>query len=150
MLVKFSKLTPTAIIPTCENPAENAGYDFYADIENPIEVKWGLSTIIPTSIAWEPMTDPSWRAVLKIFSRSGLGIKHGIECSNAGVIDDGYRGNIMIKMYNLSEKDYEIKPGDRIAQGIIYLIPRVVIVEEDYGKLSDSTRGTNGFGSSGR
>jgi dUTP pyrophosphatase len=82
----------------------------------------------------------------RIAPRSGLAAKHGID-TLAGVIDADYRGPVKVLLANLSDVDFQIKEGDRIAQLIIERIytPEVAVVE----KLSDSVRGAGGFGSTG-
>ncbi|KAF1999387.1 dUTP diphosphatase, partial [Amniculicola lignicola CBS 123094] len=82
----------------------------------------------------------------RIAPRSGLAAKHGID-TLAGVIDADYRGQVGVILANLSETDFEIKVGDRIAQLIVekILMPEVVVVE----KLEESVRGAGGFGSTG-
>ena len=80
-------------------------------------------------------------------SKSGLNINHGIV--SEGVIDAGYTGSIVAKLYNLSDKYYHIKAGDKITQLVILPIlenPQLILVE----KLSDTERGDGGFGSTGR
>lgn len=80
-------------------------------------------------------------------SKSGLNVKHGIICE--GVIDAGYTGSIVAKLYNLSDTDYEIKAGDKITQLVILPIvhnPALMLVD----KLEDTERGNGGFGSTGR
>ena len=64
-----------------------------------------------------------------------------------GIIDNGYRGDAGIKLYNLTDKDYEGKAGDRIAQFVVY-VNHSTTVEE--GVANDTTRGEKGFGSSGK
>ncbi|GAX14363.1 dUTP pyrophosphatase [Fistulifera solaris] len=82
----------------------------------------------------------------RIAPRSGLALKHGIDVG-AGVIDADYRGPVGILLFNLSDKDFEIKRGDRIAQLILeqIVIPEIQEVED----LSETTRGAGGFGSTG-
>ena len=79
-------------------------------------------------------------------SKSGLNVKNGI--TGEGVIDAGYTGSIVVKLYNNSGYPYEIKTGDKITQLVILPIvtPELELVES----LSESDRGSNGFGSSGR
>lgn len=80
-------------------------------------------------------------------SKSGLNVKHGIV--SEGVIDAGYTGSIVAKLYNLSDTDYYIKAGDKITQLVILPIidnPALILVE----KLGDTERGDGGFGSTGR
>ena len=82
----------------------------------------------------------------EVRSRSGLFKKHGI--LTTGTIDVGYTGSIGVTLHNSSEVDYEVKRGDKIAQLVItpILTPEVVVVDS----LSESDRGSCGFGSSGR
>lgn len=79
-------------------------------------------------------------------SKSGLNVKHGI--TSEGVIDVGYTGSIMVKLYNHSDKDYRICRGDKISQLVIMpiLTPDLELVDE----LEETERGANGFGSTGR
>ena len=80
----------------------------------------------------------------RIASRSGLAVKHHVDCV-AGVVDADYRGNVCVVLCNSGDKDFEVRIGDRIAQLILERICMVpaVIVEE----LSDTARGVGGFGS---
>ncbi|KAF2187062.1 dUTP diphosphatase [Zopfia rhizophila CBS 207.26] len=82
----------------------------------------------------------------RVAPRSGLAAKHGID-TMAGVIDADYRGQVGVILANLSDEDFEIKVGDRIAQLIVekIVMPEVVVVE----KLEESVRGAGGFGSTG-
>lgn len=83
-----------------------------------------------------------------VHPRSGLALKHGITVLNApGTVDAGYRGEIMVTLLNTSNEDFTIEVGDRIAQLVIQEVyrARFVLVEE----LPASSRGNNGFGSSG-
>ena len=83
----------------------------------------------------------------KIESKSGLNTKYGI-VSLGGVIDEGYTGSIVVKIYNMSESGYLFDKGDKIAQLIIqpYLAPEL----EQVKKLEKTDRGDAGFGSTGR
>jgi dUTP pyrophosphatase len=78
--------------------------------------------------------------------RSGLGFKHGI-IPHPGIIDQGYRGDAGIKLYNFTDKDYEVKAGDRIAQFVVYKNYNIEVYE---GDIIKSKRGESGFGSSGK
>ena len=85
----------------------------------------------------------------QIRPRSGLALKHSLMLTNSpGTIDAGYRGEVGVIMYNAGEKDFEIKRGDRIAQMVIAKLPEVKLVEAL--ELSESGRGTGGFGSTGK
>jgi dUTP pyrophosphatase len=79
-------------------------------------------------------------------SKSGLNVKHGI--TSEGVIDVGYTGSIVVKLYNHSDKAYGFKAGDKISQLVIMpiLTPTFELVDE----FAETERGSNGFGSSGR
>ena len=81
-----------------------------------------------------------------IISKSGLNVNHDI--TSTGLIDEGYTGAIKVKLYNHSEKEYDVKRGDKISQLVIvpYLAEGLEIVD----KLEDTDRGSNGFGSTGR
>jgi dUTP pyrophosphatase len=82
----------------------------------------------------------------RIEGRSGLGFKNSIQ-PHLGVIDNGYRGDLAVKLYNFHEtKDLNVQPGDRIAQIVVYpLIQPEFKFADD---VSESTRGDKGFGSS--
>lgn len=79
-------------------------------------------------------------------SKSGLNVKHGIV--SEGVIDAGYTGSIVVKLYNHSDTDYAFKAGDKITQLVI--LPVVIPYLELVSKLGDTERGDGGFGSTGR
>lgn len=151
MKLLFKKLDPRATIPAFGGgDGLNAGLDLYACLpahKQWVEIPIGGSAIIPTGIAWEPISGS--RCAMIIQSRSGLGVTHGIECSNAGVVDSTYRGGIMLKLYNHGNAAYIINHGDRIAQGIVYLLPDIAGIEE-VDELEPSVRGVAGFGSTGR
>jgi dUTP pyrophosphatase len=83
-----------------------------------------------------------------VHPRSGLATKHGITVLNApGTVDAGYRGELMVTLINTSDEDFEISVGDRIAQLLIQEVYRARFVSVD--TLPESSRGANGFGSSG-
>lgn len=79
-------------------------------------------------------------------SKSGLNVKNGILCE--GVIDSGYTGSIVAKLYNHSREEKVFEKGDKITQIVILPIPNVEMELVD--KLEDTERGSEGFGSSGR
>jgi dUTP pyrophosphatase len=142
--IGFKRLLPEAILPTKAHVLD-AGFDFYA-IED-VSISPDFTAICRTGIAWDPMDDLHKCYYLQMKSRSGMAFRRGIECTNAGVIDHGYRGEIMIKLYNNGCEQFEIKAGDRIAQGIVHVIPTCECVE--IKDISSSDRGNKGFGSTG-
>lgn len=81
-----------------------------------------------------------------LWSRSGLAIKHGIEVG-AGCIDASYRGEVIVKLYNHSDQDFDVTIGDKIAQ--LLTIPVNLAFYEEVDDLDDTDRGQNGFGSTG-
>lgn len=86
--------------------------------------------------------------VMLIYSRSGHGFNYGVRLVNAvGVIDADYRGEVAVKLRNDSPLRFNVKAGDRIAQAMIVPVPVVNIVEAD--SLTDTARGSGGFGSTG-
>jgi dUTP pyrophosphatase len=81
-----------------------------------------------------------------VWPRSGLALKHGID-TLAGVIDSDYRGEVKVVLVNHGVEPFRIEAGDRIAQLLVQRVERVTFVAD--GALSDTARGTGGFGSSG-
>ena len=146
--MKIKLLSPNAKLPTLGSPFA-AGYDLYAAKACAIEP--GQSVRVPTDISIE-IPDGFWGG---IYARSGMAVKRGLRPANAvGVIDSDYRGNIMVALYNDSDIIQEISAGDRIAQLIFH--QRVSITPDPNGEiwqvvdeLSDTERGSGGFGSTG-
>ena len=142
--LKIKKLRDTAEIPE-RKTSGSAGYDLCACITASLTIEPGESVMIPTGIAAEI---PQGLAGM-IFTRSGLGIKHGIAVSNGvGVIDCDYRGEIHVGLRNFSKNPYTIEPSERIAQ--LILLPIAVLEIEECGELSSTDRGEGGFGSTGK
>ena len=142
-ILKIKKLREEAVLPERKTPG-SAGYDLCACIAGDFTIEPGELVILPTGLAAEI---PEGCAGM-IFTRSGLGVKHGIAVSNGvGVIDSDYRGEIHVGLRNNSQIAYTISPGERIAQLIVMpvCLPEVVEIEE----LSETERGTGGFGSTG-
>ncbi len=117
-------------------------YDIYGIEGTTIPAK--CSAIIPTGIKVGYITPGFW---FKIEARSGLSFKHGI-IPHPGVIDNQYRGDTGVKLYNLSDKDYVVEPGERIAQIAVY--PLVDFAVDWIETAEETERGENGFGSSGK
>lgn len=137
-------LTETAQVPTRATEG-SAGYDLRADLDAPRTLKKGEIFACPTGIAIEL---PDKNHVAVVCARSGLAIKRGITLANAvGIIDSDYRGEIKVGLINLGGEDFEICPGERIAQLLIMPVetPELCPVEE----ISETERGSGGFGSTG-
>jgi dUTP pyrophosphatase len=144
MIVCFKRITTTAMLPTRSFDTD-AGIDFYADEDLVIEPY--SRSIVETGLIWEPRELPSiWNIYMKIQERSGLALKNGIEVLG-GTIDEQYRGEIKIILYNSTIYPFSIKNGDKIAQGVVYYIPKFDIEEVD--DISQTARGAGGFGSTG-
>ncbi len=137
-MLKVKRLSPDAILPTVAHPGEDIGYDLYSAEELTIPARGAAG--VHTGIAIEFV--PAAGAVVK--TRSGLAKKR-LMC-NAGVIDAGYRGEIIVLMENLGSEDYTIHKGDKIAQLLEHPFLAGEVVEAE---LSAARRGAKGFGSSG-
>lgn len=122
----------------------SAGMDIYANIITSKKITPGEIMLIPTGIS---ISMPEGYEA-QIRARSGLSLKHGITLVNGiGTIDSDYRGEIKVILINLGERDFTIKPGERIAQMVIkkYIIANWELVEQ----LDETQRGQEGFGHSG-
>jgi dUTP pyrophosphatase len=110
-----------------------------------ITIPAGQRSLVPTGVS---IALPAGYVGL-VHPRSGLAAKHGITVLNTpGTIDAGYRGEIMVILYNSSNADFEVAVGDRIAQLLIQAVETAKFVAVE--KLPESERGETGFGSSGR
>lgn len=144
MKLKFKKLNEKAVIPS-RATAGSAGLDICACLDEPITLESGEIKMIPTGIMSEPDSED---VVLLIYARSGLASKYGVTLANCvGVVDSDYRGEWIIPLINNGKESFTVENGMRIAQ----LIPtRILIPEiEVSDSLSETDRGTGGFGSSG-
>lgn len=122
----------------------SAGMDIRAFIETEVVLKPMQRVLIPTGLFIE--LPDGYEAQLR--PRSGLAFKSGITLPNSpATIDSDYRGEIKVALINLSDADFTIKNGDRIAQMIIAKYQKVEWQTTE--NLSDSARGEGGFGSTG-
>ena len=140
MLINVKKLHPDATLPTY-GTAGAACFDLsVVTIEG-----LGLSkATYGTGLSFEIPKDH----VMLVFSRSGHGFKDDIRLSNCvGVIDSDYRGEVKVKLAADGIKPPRFNPGDRIAQAMILPVQQVSFALVD--ELSDTDRGTRGFGSTG-
>jgi len=109
-----------------------------------LEIPPHKSALVPTGLFLE--LPEGFEAQIR--PRSGLALKHGITVLNTpGTIDAGYRGEVGVILINHGDTTFTIERGDRIAQMVIQELPQVRLVAVN--ALSDSERGTGGFGSTG-
>ncbi len=142
--VKIKKLRENAVVPKRATEG-SAGADLYACIDQPLTIAPGSLVMVPTGIALEL---PETGLAAFLFARSGLGVKHGICLSNGvGVVDSDYRGEVCVGLCNVSDKEYTVQPLERIAQMVI--MPVVCADFTEAEQLSDTARGSGGFGSTG-
>ena len=122
----------------------SAGMDLRANLEESIVLKPFQRLVVKTGLFIS--LQQGYEAQIR--PRSGLALKKGITVLNSpGTIDADYRGEIGVILINLSDSDFEINTGDRIAQMII--AKHETIELEAVDKLDDSVRGDKGFGSTG-
>lgn len=144
MKVFFKKCREGAQIPT-KGSEYAAGYDLYACLSQDVEISPGETTVIPTGLCLEL---PNGYAGF-VYARSGLATKKGLAPANkVGVCDSDYRGEYLVALYNQSEKTAVVKNGERIAQLVIAPYLDVEFVQEE--NLSETNRGSGGFGSTGQ
>nr|AGT98657.1 dUTPase [Taenia pisiformis] len=138
-ILRFRKVSNLAYTPTRGSELA-AGYDLYSSVD--CVVKVGGRTLINTDI--QVALPPGCYG--RIAPRSGLTLKHGIDVG-AGVVDQDYRGNIMVVLFNFGDEDFHVKRGDRIAQLICERIFTPSL--EECQTLDRTKRGSNGYGSTG-
>ena len=146
MILRVKKLREDAVLPSCATE-ESAGYDLYATEDMTIEA--GENGAVHTGIAVELVgKSVSDKYAILIFARSGLACKRGLAPANCvGVVDEDYRGEVIVCLHNSTSEVAEIQKGERVAQLIVTPIVKPWI--EAGGTLSDTTRGAGGFGSTG-
>lgn len=141
MKLKILQLHESAIIPQYAHESD-AGLDLFSIDE--LEINPGESQLIHTGISIELPEQTE----AQIRPRSGLALNHKITVLNApGTIDEGYRGEIKVILINHGQNLFKVTRGMKIAQMVIAPVIRVEI--EEIKMLSSSSRGDNGFGSTG-
>ena len=124
---------------------QSAGMDLKANLEESLVLKPLQRALVPTGLY---MALPAGYEA-QVRPRSGLAAKHGITVLNTpGTIDADYRGEVKVILVNLSDTPFEIVPGERIAQ--IVIARHETIEWEEVQQLDATSRGTGGFGSTGR
>lgn len=141
--VKINKIKENAVLPTYGSD-KAAGADLYACINHQITIKPHTTEKIGTGLAME-LPEGYFGA---IFARSGLATKQGLRPANCvGVCDEDYRGEYIVALHNDTDEEKVIRHGDRIAQLVLLPYIQCNFVED---KLSETERGTGGFGSTGK
>lgn len=141
--VRFVKLRPGALAPRYMS-AGAAGMDLASAASEPIEIPPGGRVAVPTGLAFEIPVGYEGQ----VRGRSGLARKFGIGLPNApGTIDADYRGEVAVLLVNWGSELFVVNPGDRVAQLVI--APVAIAELEEVAALSDTVRGTGGFGHTG-
>ena len=141
--IRFVKTHPDAQLPKQNHSGEgigDTGFDLFC-VEDTV-IKARQSGVVEVGIKVGYITPGYW---FKIEARSGLGFKYSLE-PHQGIIDNQYRGDTGIKIFNLSDDDYYFKTGDKVAQIVVYELiqPKISWIEE----AEETERGEKGFGSS--
>ncbi len=143
-MLRCKLLNPHAKPPTIAHPGEDLGYDLYA-AETVVFPAKGHA-VVPTGVAIELTGARGEPMGALVRDRSSMASRRII--TTAGVIDAGYRGEVLIVMTNLGQAPVEVKAGEKIAQMIP--VPVLTGVVEEVDGLEESARQAKGFGSSGR
>lgn len=160
--LRVKKLTENAILPRRANMYD-AGMDLSYSRDEPLVVEPGKRVCVPIDISVQLSELSDLRMIpdgvktanfsvpsnhyLRIAPRSGLALKHGIDVG-AGVVDYGYTGPLGVVVFNFGDAPFTINKGDRIAQMIAERISYAYVKEVE--QLDETTRGNEGFGSSGK
>lgn len=140
MILKVKKVSSEAVLPSYAHKWD-AGLDLYSNETVTIQpggigrIKSGISVEIPdgyVGLCWD---------------KSGLSMNHGIKVL-AGVIDSGYRGELVLGVINLGKEPYTFEKGHKVVQMLVQPVEHMEIVESD--ELTDSDRKEKGFGSTGK
>ena len=140
MSFKVKLLSETAKAPSRQSERA-AGYDLYSSEDTKISpyernlVPLGIAVAIPSGYYG------------RIAPRSGLSVKHSLDIG-AGVIDEDYRGEVKVILFNHGSKEFIVNNKDRIAQMI--LVPVLKVDFEEVDDLPETVRGSGGFGSTGK
>ncbi len=141
MKIKIQKIHPNALIPKYQTEG-SSGFDLHAVEEVMIKphsvglVKIGICLSLEAGYE------------LQVRTRSGLALNHQVMVLNSpGTVDNDYRGEIKVILANLSDKDFKVQIGDRIAQGVVQKTYKAEFIECE--RLDETSRGSGGFGSTG-
>jgi dUTP pyrophosphatase len=139
MELKVKKIHPDAKLPQYSHKGD-AGLDLFSSVD--CVLKKGEVKPIPTGIK---IAIPEGHVGL-VWDKSGISLK-GVH-RLAGVIDSGYRGEVQVVMANLGGESFEVKKGMKIAQLLVQSVQEVNVIETE--NLEETSRGENGFGSTGK
>lgn len=143
MQVKIKKLRDDVDLPQYHT-VDSAGLDLAAAIDEPIVIKPLERQLVPAGFAIEI---PKGYEV-QIRARSGMSLKHGITVANGvGTVDADFRGEICAILVNLSNEDFTIEPGMRVAQMVLSKYEQ--IEWDEINELGETERGKGGYGSTG-
>lgn len=143
-VLRVLKLRPTAEEPVRASEGA-AGLDLFADVETPLTIAPGATALVPTGIAIA--LPPSHEGQVR--PRSGLAAKHGVTVLNApGTIDEDYRGEVKVILVNHGAAPFVVGAGERIAQLVVAKVEKVDV--RVVASLDETSRGSGGFGSTGR
>ncbi|WP_120820436.1 dUTP diphosphatase [Helicobacter pylori] len=141
MKIKIQKIHPNALVPEYQTEG-SSGFDLHA-VENAIIKPHSVGLVrigicLSLEVGYE----------LQVRTRSGLALNHQVMVLNSpGTVDNDYRGEIKVILANLSDKDFAIQVGDRIAQGVVQKTYKAEFIECE--QLDETLRGSGGFGSTG-
>ncbi|EMG83941.1 dUTP diphosphatase [Helicobacter pylori] len=141
MKIKIQKIHPNALIPKYQTEG-SSGFDLHA-VEEVVIKPHGVGLVrigicLSLEVGYE----------LQVRTRSGLALNHQVMVLNSpGTVDNDYRGEIKVILANLSDKDFKVQVGDRIAQGVVQKAYKAEFTECE--QLDETSRGSGGFGSTG-
>jgi dUTP pyrophosphatase len=141
--VKIVRLNQNAVLPAYAT-SHAAGMDVSACLDSQVTVEPFSTALVPAGFAIE--LPEGYEAQLR--PRSGLALKHMISLPNTpATIDADYRGEVKVILINFGKEPFPVRHGDRIAQMVVSRVDRVVF--EEVGELSETSRGSGGFGHTG-
>jgi dUTP pyrophosphatase len=141
--IRFKKTHPDAVLPTSNSDSTSTGDTGY-DLTAVEDVRIAASGVVPVGLTLAFIEPGYW---FRIEPRSGLGFNHSLQ-PHLGVIDNEYRGDLGVKLYNFGQDSYLVKKGDRIAQLVIYRLFKPIMKWAD--EVDETARGDQGFGSTGK
>lgn len=142
-VVRTGDRKPPLPLPRYMTPG-SAGLDLLADVEEPVTLGPLERALIPTGLTLA--IPPRYEAQVR--PRSGLALRHGITVLNSpGTIDSDYRGELSVLLVNFGTEPFVVQRGERIAQLVVAPVVRAELVE--VARLSGTSRGVGGFGSTG-